>query len=354
MIPAGTRTMTWVWIVCVCVALMVCGRAATASAKPEAEDAKDALEAEPQHPETRISNGVMSLKLYLPDAESGYYQGTRFDWSGVIARAEYKGHTLFGPWKPPLNPLKHDNVTGPAEEFSMDDPPGYEQAQPGEPFLKIGVGLLAKPDNGKDGQAPKYRFHGKYDLLKPGTWKVTQGKDWIQFHQKIDTTFGYGYEYTKRISLSEGKPQFVIRHVLKNTGEKPIDTTHYSHNFIIIDDDPVGPNYKLRLPFKAPEPVDVKKGKARVEGDLLTMPAAFKGSIWVQLAGLTGDACDNQATVLHEKSGLELHIRGDRPLLKYVVYGESLALCPEPFIAVKAAPGETMTWDTTYTLSESK
>jgi hypothetical protein len=24
------------------------------------------------------------VKLYLPDAEHGFYRGTRFDWSGVV------------------------------------------------------------------------------------------------------------------------------------------------------------------------------------------------------------------------------------------------------------------------------
>jgi len=36
-------------------------------------------------PEAWISNGLVRAKLYLPDAGNGYYRGTRFDWSGVIA-----------------------------------------------------------------------------------------------------------------------------------------------------------------------------------------------------------------------------------------------------------------------------
>ena len=36
-------------------------------------------------PEVAISNGVIHARVYLPDAESGYYRGTRFDWSGAIS-----------------------------------------------------------------------------------------------------------------------------------------------------------------------------------------------------------------------------------------------------------------------------
>src|SRR6266566_230847 len=49
-------------------------------------------------PSTEISNGEIRAKLYLPDAKNGFYRSTRFDWSGVIASLEYKGHNYYGPW----------------------------------------------------------------------------------------------------------------------------------------------------------------------------------------------------------------------------------------------------------------
>ncbi len=49
-------------------------------------------------PEAGISNGSIDAKLYLPDADRGYYRGTRFDWSGVIPSLRYKGHEYFGQW----------------------------------------------------------------------------------------------------------------------------------------------------------------------------------------------------------------------------------------------------------------
>ena len=36
-------------------------------------------------PQAQISNGTVRATVYLPDAEKGYYRGTRFDWAGVIA-----------------------------------------------------------------------------------------------------------------------------------------------------------------------------------------------------------------------------------------------------------------------------
>ncbi len=40
---------------------------------------------------------------------------------------------------------------------------GYNEAKPGEMFVKIGVGVLRKPDNSP------YQFSKLYDIVNPGT-----------------------------------------------------------------------------------------------------------------------------------------------------------------------------------------
>ena len=102
-------------------------------------------------PSREISNGVVKAKLYMPNSERGYYRGSRFDWSGVIASLEYKGHNFFGVWFPHYDPKLHDAITGPVEEFRTAEGPegglGFSEAKAGEHFVKIGVGVLRKPDN---------------------------------------------------------------------------------------------------------------------------------------------------------------------------------------------------------------
>ena len=44
-------------------------------------------------PHKDISNGIVSAKVYLP-GEGGFYRGTRFDRTGVVAHATYKGTDL--------------------------------------------------------------------------------------------------------------------------------------------------------------------------------------------------------------------------------------------------------------------
>ena len=63
-------------------------------------------------PQAEISNGVVSARLYLPDAQDGYYRATRFDWSGQVASVEYKGHKYFGQWFEKSDPKHHDSHHG--------------------------------------------------------------------------------------------------------------------------------------------------------------------------------------------------------------------------------------------------
>jgi hypothetical protein len=61
-------------------------------------------------PSAEITNGQIRAKVYLPDAQNGYYRGTRFDWSGVVYSLQYKGHNYYGPWVQRTDPKVHDFV----------------------------------------------------------------------------------------------------------------------------------------------------------------------------------------------------------------------------------------------------
>src|SRR5213083_1936753 len=70
-----------------------------------------------QPPQAEISTAKIKAKIYLPDPQNGYYRGTRFDWSGVVASLEWNGHSYFGQWFERYDPKLHDAITGPVEDF---------------------------------------------------------------------------------------------------------------------------------------------------------------------------------------------------------------------------------------------
>src|ERR1044071_10252427 len=111
-------------------------------------------------PTAEIKSDQIKATLYLPDAKNGFYRSTRFDWSGVIASLEYKGHNYYGPWFHKTDPnvydfeYRGDEVVaspfsasmGPTEEFQTNGKAlGWDEAKPGGTFIKIGVGVLRKP-----------------------------------------------------------------------------------------------------------------------------------------------------------------------------------------------------------------
>ncbi|MBM4019702.1 MAG: hypothetical protein FJ288_15510 [Planctomycetes bacterium] len=291
-------------------------------------------------PQATIANDAIKLTVYLPDAEKGFYRGARFDWSGMIARAEFGGHTAFAPFRPKGSPTGHDSAVGPAEEFDLESPPpGYAEAGEGGPFLKIGVGVLLR------GKEPKYEFWRSYAPAETPEWKVARGKDFIEFRQ--DARSGArAYRYTKRVALAGGGPGFTIAHALRNTGTEPIDSLVYCHNFIILDDGPVGADYRIAFPFDFK--VAKSRGPVEVKGREILLPQELKSSVWMALEGGTGRTEDHMATVENRRTGAAVRITGDQPVVEWRFYAEQTGACPEPFIRAAVGPGEEKTWANEY------
>lgn len=311
----------------------------------QAQDEPLSTKTYPQYPQTTLENDVMSVHLYLPDAENGYYRGTRFDWSGVISRVEYAGHTFYGEWKEGHNPRLHDDITGPVEEFSMDDPLGYSEAGPGDPFVKIGVGTLLRKDNSD------YRFAGVYEIAEAGGWDISQGEGWIEFTQDFTGPDGWAYLYIKRIDLAENNPRFSIYHYLENTGQKRIDTTHYNHNFTIIDDEPIGPGYEITFPFEIEASGDLK-GRARVEGNTFKFIKPNEpDSVFTAIAGFESGPAANDILIKNTNTGAGIHAVGDTAPFKINLWSIRWTVSPEPFIDIELDPGEAMEWNYHYTFT---
>jgi hypothetical protein len=204
------------------------------------------------------------VDLLLPDAQNGYYRGTRFDWSGAISSLQFKGHEYFGKWFDRYDPKIHDAIMGPVEEFLSNGMGlGYEEAKPGESFVKIGVGALRKPEE------PAFRQFATYDITDSGKWTVNKGSDFVEFTHELSDTLGYAYVYKKTVRLAPGKPEMVLEHKLRNTGKKPITTSVYEHNFYMLDHQPAGPEYTVRFPFPV-HPLADLHGAAEARGKEFT------------------------------------------------------------------------------------
>jgi len=298
-----------------------------------------------KYPEAEFQNQFLKAQLYLPDSQRGYYRGTRFDWAGLISRVDYDRHSFLCEFKQEHDPFNHDDVCGTAEEFDIDSPPpGFVEAKPGDSFMKIGVGVLERPD------ASDYAFWKRYKIRTAGTWKIEHLPEKLTFQQNLQGPNGWAYDYTKVLEAPAGSPSVRIMRRLKNTGTQTIKTDHYGHNFSRIDNLPAGTNYSLEFRFT---PVLTADSRAQdcvaVKGQSLiftTNPPPEVG-IWVRLEGFQKPQ-DNEIRMVNHQTGAAMTITTDQPLVKLVFYSSGGVLCPEPFVRLVIPPGVTREWTTTY------
>ena len=128
-----------------------------------------------------IGNESLKITLRLPDGKTGYYRGTRFDWAGVFESVVYDGCNYDEQWFEVYSPEKHDAVGGPAEEFGAV---GFDLAAPGEAFLKIGVGMLERPD---DQPYDRFRLHR---ILDYGQREFSASSDSALYRHVINSDSG--------------------------------------------------------------------------------------------------------------------------------------------------------------------
>ena len=296
-------------------------------------------------PQAEISNGAIRAKLYLPDAANGYYRATRFDWSGVIASLEFQGHSFFGVWFPRYDPKLNDSITGPVEEYRTGDSAlGYADAKTGETFVRIGVGLLKKPEE------PRFQQYKTYDIVDNGKWTVKTAPDSVEFTQELaDPVSGYAYLYRKTVRLAKDAPRMTIEHSLKNTGRKTIETNVYNHEFFMLDSQPSGPDFSVRFPFEVKAVADLR-GLAEVRGQELhyLQELTPRGTVHTELTGFGPSARDFDFRVENRKTGAGVHVTGDHPLSKIDFWSIRTTLCPEAYIEMKIEPGQESDWRLVY------
>ncbi|MEP6596789.1 MAG: hypothetical protein ABJA71_12630 [Ginsengibacter sp.] len=294
-----------------------------------------------QFPQAEISNGIIHATLYLPDVKDGYYRASRFDWSGVMPELEYQGHTYFGQWFEKYDPLLHDAIMGPVEDFS---PVGYDEAKAGDSFLKIGIGIVTKPDE------TRYSIATPYQLINPGIWKVKKKATSAEFIHTLNDK-AYSYEYSKKVQLLKGKPAMVLSHILKNTGKQTIETNVYDHNFFVVDKRPVGKDFVIKFPFNLTGEARDKEEFGKIEDNQIKFLKNLSENehlYYPALQGFGNSAKDYDIRIENHKTGAAVRITSDQPLLKLAFWSAEKTLSPEPFIGVTVKPGETFKWNISY------
>ena len=313
-----------------------------------------------ESPEATITNGSIQARLFLPDAKTGFYRGTRFDWSGVIGRLVYQGHDYYPQWFQRTDPKVRDFVyqgteivagpctaiTGPAEEFITEGKAlGFDETKAGGTFIKIGVGRLRKPDD------TSYDAFRLYEIVDGGKWRITRHPAGVEFEQELsDSSSGYGYSYRKTVSLAPDTPRMVLQHWLKNTGQRVIKTSVYNHNFLFLDRRPPSPDFTIEVPFPIQTQNPAEKSLAEIAGNRITFGRALTGEdrVYLAIQGFGTDPKDYDIRIENRTLRAGLRITADRPLSRMALWSIRAPLSVEPFIDMTVAPGAEFTWQLKY------
>jgi len=294
------------------------------------------------YPKAEISNNDIKVKLYLPDEKKGYYTSTRFDWSGIIYDLEYKGHSYFGSWIPNPNPLSFTDKLGPVDVFS---PILHSSNESGDKLIKIGIGLVASPSDNP------YHEKTKAVILDSGTWSITKENSRIQFTHKLNAD-PFAYEYTKNIQLTRNEPEFVLTHTLKNTGTKPLKTSVYNHNFIVIDQKSVGKGFEITFSKSVSGSKIKNSGFTKVVDNKIVFTKDFSKYDHINSRSISGYADKSspfECTIINHLTGAGLTIKGDQPISKLALWSYYKTISPEPFTSIEIKPGEIFSWNYHYT-----
>lgn len=283
-----------------------------------------------------LEKGGLRIVLAAPGE---YYRGTRFDYAGVF-RAIYKdGRNYADEWFPVYDPLKHDAVCGPSEEFGEI---GFNEAAPGGRFLKPGIGWLRRPD----GEA--YDRFRLYELLDEGVRTTEVREDSVVFGQRLDR-----YNYLKTIRLS-GNDSFEIIHFLENLGDTPLRCTHYNHNFFTLSNDSVGSSREIDFPFRPDghwrseyDNVRLTENGIRFSG---TVPPEGPSVFMGDLHAARGMVEPIDFTLRDLGSGLGVRVSCPLPFTHIVFWSNDRVACIEPYILLDIAPGQSAEWTLTYRL----
>jgi hypothetical protein len=299
-------------------------------------------------PQTILSNQALTLRVMHPDPEKGFYRGGRFEWSGIIAEAFSPKHRYIGQAPDAKTGEPHLSL-GTASEFKPPFAVPAEKAGEASHQIRIGQGVYVENEKASPEEKPTYRL----EKAVPWQVEIKEKEKTIVSRQEFTHPSGYGYEYRKELILDSVLPVVTVIYRLKNTGTRPMEMTHYCHNWFCLDG--ASTAYELTFPYKIESVVKVhaKENGAQVEGGRITFDPAvgYKRVYWLSMHPVEGVA-NNTFTLRNVLTGALIRHTGDWMPSSVNVYATDDTFCPEPHYPMLVQPGETRTWTSRYEFLE--
>lgn len=280
-----------------------------------------------------ISKEGIEAVLCYPSSKYGYYRGTRFDWSGVFRKITRRGHIYADTWFDGNDPVRHDNVCGPSEEFVI-----FRNDLPGT-FLKIGVGLLKK----ESGPYDRFKY---YEIVDEGIRSLEALESLAVFRHCMQGQ----YEYEKRVEIIDGNVM-EIRHCLMNLSSSVLDTYVYNHNFFNLDNAAVGPAIKVDFPYEPEGTWRELLPEVAIKGESIVFSSELKKGGKTPFIGDLSSCKDFSFRIGNLASGIAVEASVDLPVEYSVFWANSRVCCVEPYVHLTVETGSSISWTNRYIFS---
>ena len=284
-----------------------------------------------------LRNNNIEIRIDLPEEN---YDFSRFDWTGKIVSVIFRDMEFCGFERIHTNEPNRFG-RGLYNEFGIDRALGFDKAEIGGWFHKIGIGLLKKED-------PDYDFMRPYQI-KPAQFNFNGDHQALTLECISDEHFGYSYKLIKNIRLlDEG---FIIEYKLINTGSKPIITSEYVHNFLAIGNELINENYELKFPFPLDsdgfQEIVNPEGKVAVNRDMIGFTGTPEDQFFFSDLS-KGREVIAEWELMNQSKRISIRESANFKTKKINLWGWQHVVSPELFIEISLDPGHSMNWSRTY------
>lgn len=263
--------------------------------------------------------------------------GPRFDRTAQVTRVSLADREFAHPWGWP-------------DEFGLKGQGvlGFDEAKPGGPFVKIGVGTLRRDRPGDYSFAHAYPVADTYPV-RVGRFPSDGDDAALGIEQVSPLVNGFGYYLSKRFRLLTAGV-LAIDYELTNRGERAFAFEHYNHHFLSFDGTAADASYSITPDFQLagdpPGPWQRERHTLR-----LRETAPVQGGVYWG-AELAASPKMNRVSVAHA-GGLCMTTTGNAPVSRFALWAIRETLCPEVFYRETLAPGATARWLRRYACTAS-
>jgi hypothetical protein len=252
--------------------------------------------------------------------------GPRFDRTAIVRSVTLDDVEFLGDW-------------GLCDEFGLygDGVLGYQSADIGDQFVKIGVGTLLRDTDAS------YHFAHAYPVAELYPVLLETADNQLSVTQDSDPRLAHRYQYRKTYAIGPGNV-LTITYRLTNSGEQPWTFEHYNHHWFRLDGVEPGPGYRVVSGFPLPE----AETRFLLEPNALGLAAPLDGLAAYYGSDLKSPPISENTVALSVDGSTIVRYQGSFPPARFAVYASAEGFCPEIFKRAALQPGETISWFATY------